>query len=64
MFWFEEFDITSLEKTGRREGYLAPDRKTAIQMCLYTKRLADGKAQLGPTGVVIRTQGKAWICCG
>ena len=48
-----EFKSETVEETGRVEIYVAKDLKTAVQSCLYTKRLVDGRAYVGPTGAVV-----------
>ena len=39
-----------LEPTGRREIYSAPTLADAVELCLYTKRLANGRAVKGASG--------------
>lgn len=55
-----EMDPNTGRETGRVETYMAETAKGAAQSLLYTKRLKDGRARLGPTGLVVFTKGKAW----
>jgi len=52
---------TQMLSTGLVEIYQADTQKEAAKKCLYTRRLADGNAYLGPSGYVIYSQGSCWI---
>jgi len=56
-----EYDTNTLEQTGRTLTFLGNDDEHAIRSALYTARLTNGAAKLGPTGrVVYLGDGKAW----
>lgn len=55
-----EFIADTVQETGNVEIYDAESREEAVDKCLYTKRLSDGNACIGPSGYVVRTQAFAW----
>jgi hypothetical protein len=48
------------EPTGKEYGYFAKSRSEAVSHCLYTERLSNGSAYVGPTGFVVYS-GNRWI---
>lgn len=53
---------SALQETGRAEVYIANDSPEAARHCLYTKRLKNGRATLGPTGRVVHMpDGSQWV---
>jgi hypothetical protein len=49
-----------IEKTGNEEIYSAENIDEAVQKCLYTKRLRDASAFVGPSGRVVHTRHRSW----
>ena len=45
---------------GEVETYIADSREQAVQQCLYTRRLANGKSAIGPTGYTVISGGYGW----
>lgn len=48
-----EFDTTTMQPTGRVEVYMvetAEPVEQAVKSCLYTRKLKDGRAFIGPSG--------------
>jgi hypothetical protein len=58
-FIAREFDAEGQE-TGTEEVYLASDLNTAVGHLLYTRRLSNGRAYVGPTGRVVHVGGSSW----
>jgi hypothetical protein len=50
MFRAFEYDRQTMQATGRIEFYHASDIATAVANLLYSKRLSNGAAKIGPTG--------------
>lgn len=48
-----EFETETCRLTGRTEYYMAANRKDAVAKVLYSKRLHNGYARVGPTGRVV-----------
>lgn len=42
-----------MNETGRQLVFLADNITTAVQSCLYTLKLKNGNAHVGPTGRVV-----------
>lgn len=55
-----EYDAQTMMPTGRVEHYMAVNHAQAVQNVLYTRRLKDGNAFVGPSGGVVYSQGKAY----
>ena len=55
-----EFDLNTMKQTGRTEHYLADGLTQAVNSCLYTHRLHNGNAKLGPAGLVVFCGGLAY----
>jgi len=60
-FTATEFIPSTCEPTGRIETYTAPTKPAAVASVLYTKKLSDGRAHLGPTGLVVYANGKGYV---
>lgn len=52
-FRVAQFNPTTCAHTGVVETYYATSPEVAVQRVLYTRRLADGRARVGPTGRVV-----------
>jgi hypothetical protein len=48
-----EFNADSMEETGVIETYQANNIFQAVEKCLYTHSLKNGKTFIGPTGRVV-----------
>ena len=59
LFRATEFN-NDIEKTGNEEIFDADDVHKAVEKVLYTRRLKDGNAFVGPSGRVVHTVGKSW----
>lgn len=57
IFTFDEMSIATGAKTGRSETYDAYTLEEAAENCLYTYKLKNGNAKLGPTNHVIYPSG-------
>jgi hypothetical protein len=53
LFHVAEFNRNTCEHTGREETYQSPDIASAVQSVLYTRKLANGGAFIGPSGRVV-----------
>lgn len=60
-FIAHEFAAITSEMTGRRETYLADTIEEAVQALLYTKRLKDGSAHVGESGLVVYCGGLGYM---
>lgn len=47
--------------TGVVETYLAASVEQAVESLLYTRRLSDGKAFIGPTGRAVYSMGALYV---
>lgn len=59
-FKADEFDLTTMEPTGNQEIYLAESAEDAAKKCLYTRRLVNGHANIGPSKRVVYDGRRAW----
>ena len=53
--------LSTLEPTGRVETYMADSLRDAVQSVLYTRRLSDGGAAVGPNGLVVYSRQGVWF---
>ena len=60
MYRATEFDIESGDATGHVESYMAESIHDAVTSVLYTRQLANGEAQVGPSGRVVHAGALAW----
>ena len=56
-----EFHAELGEPTDRRETYLAESAEEAASHLLYTRQLSNGRAKMGPTGLVVHDGSKVWV---
>ncbi len=59
-FKADEFDLATMTPTGSQEIYLAESAEDAAKKCLYTRRLRNGNASLGPSKRVVYDGRTAW----
>ena len=59
-FLAKEFETESMRETGVVETYLADSATEAAQSLLYTKRLSNKNAVLGPTKRCVYVGSKCW----
>lgn len=55
-----QFDKDTLTMTGVHETYLANDLPEAVRKLLYTRKLSNGSAKLGPSGQVVYSGQFGW----
>jgi hypothetical protein len=55
-----EFEKDAMAMTGAVEHYTAETIDEAVQKLLYTKKLRDGDAFIGPSGRSVYTGNRAW----
>ena len=58
-----EIDIVSGKRTGRVLTFDAKTKPGALKMALYTAKLKDGRAAIGPTGLVVYPHGPDGTLC-
>ncbi len=55
-----EYVKNNYEPTGTTEIYQANTVQDAVLKCLYTRKLSNGNAKLGPSGRVIHSNNSLW----
>lgn len=55
-----EYD-NDAKPTGREFVYMAPTRQEAVANCLYEERLKNASAFIGPSGVIVHTNGRSIV---
>lgn len=57
---FNATEFENNEATGLVEVYTAPDFQRALAKLLYTRRLSNGNAFVGPSGRVVHSGSKCY----